>query len=238
MIRRSTTLSTLLGAAMAATLLAGCGTAKTPSPSIQAAPPSPRPSLSASASASAKAESSTFAGAPSSSLPSATAAPTVSLAHVSPALEDQLPSTIESVAMVKFSLNLSAFMASPPPGGDKALYAAWLVKFGKIPSDVNIAISFLPSDSVDFNARAIGVPGASADNLTSTFADVARNAGWTVKSYPNLMATGKNVLEIVDPAAAASGGVGAGYVYARSGVMYEIITTDQALLQDALIQMP
>jgi len=160
------------------------------------------------------------------------------LAHVNVSLEDQLPNTIQNVPLTKFSLILSAYIASPPAGGDKALYAAWLVKFGKTPADVDMAISFVASDQLDFNARAIAVPGVSAASLSSAFEQVAKSAGWTVKSYPNLMLTGKTVLEMIDPTATAGPTGGAGYVYARDGVLYEIITDDQALLQDALIQMP
>jgi hypothetical protein len=140
--------------------------------------------------------------------------------------------------MVKLSLILSAFIASPPAGGDKTLYATWLVKFGKTPADVDLAIAYSASDTMDFNARAIAVPGATAASLASGFADVAKNAGWTVKSYPNLMQSGKTVLEIIDPTATAGPTGGAGYVYTRDGVLYEIITNSQSLLLDALIQMP
>jgi hypothetical protein len=191
-------------------------------------------SASSSAAASAAASGSQAA----SPAASASVEPTDSLAHVNVSLEDQLPNTIQNVPLTKFSLILSAYIASPPAGGDKALYAAWLVKFGKTPADVDMAISFVASDQLDFNARAIAVPGVSAASLSSAFEQVAKSAGWTVKSYPNLMLTGKTVLEMIDPTATAGPTGGAGYVYARDGVLYEIITDDQALLQDALIQMP
>jgi hypothetical protein len=244
MIRRSNaTVLMLLGAAVAATLLAGCSSAKSSAPiasAIASLGPSTTPSGPPAASGSASALASALPSGSASGSPAASAseAPTDSLAHIDTALESQLPATIQSVPLVRFSMVLSAFIASPPTGGDKVLYAAWLVKFGKIPSDVHIAISFELSDTVNFNARAIGVPGVSATSLTSGFADVARKAGWTVKEYPNLMSTGKDVTEMIDPAAVAAGSAGAGYVYARSGVLYEIVTDDETLLENALIQMP
>jgi len=239
MIRRSPGVPiSLLGMLATVTLLAGCGSAATHS-----APPATPSTQSvataaATASVSASASAASSISASLSPAPSESVQPTDALAHVSPTLEDQLPSTMEDVPLVKFSLVLSAFIASPPSGGDKDLYAAWLVNFGETPDDVDIAIAFSASDSMDFNARAIGVPGATAANLSSDFEAVAKKAGWKVTSYANLMATGKNVLEMIDPANTSGPSGGAGYVYARDGVLYEIITNDQSLLQDALIQMP
>jgi hypothetical protein len=51
------------------------------------------------------------------------------------------------------------------------------------------------------------------------------------------MGTGVTAYEMIDPAVQAAGGVGAGYVYARSGVLYEVVTDDQALLLDGLVQL-
>jgi len=227
----------LYGVLMAGALVAGCGSTKA-SPAAPSAHVSAGPSVTVSGSSSAAASAAASESQAASPAASASVEPTDSLAHVNAKLEDQLPSTIENAPLAKFSLILSAFIASPPAGGDKALYAAWLVKFGKIPSDVDIAIAFSPSDQVDFNARAIAVPGVAAASLSSYFEQVAKNAGWSVTSYPNLMMTGKTVLEMIDPKATAGPTGGAGYVYARDGVLYEIITSDQTLLQDALIQMP
>jgi hypothetical protein len=231
MIRLSSrTALALFGILLAGALVAGCGSGKaSPAPASAAASPVSSP---------AAATSSASASLPATPAASDTPQPTIPLPHVNAALEDQLPTTIQSVPMIKLSFILSAFIASPPSGGDKSLYAAWLVKFGKTPADVDIAISYSGSDQMDFNARAIAVPGASATDLAADFSQVAQSAGWSVKSYPNLMLTGKTVLEMIDPAATAGPTGGAGYVYARNGVLYEIITNDQSLLQDALIQMP
>jgi hypothetical protein len=241
MIRRSSaTLQGLLGVAVLATLLAGCGSTKATGPAPSAVPsatvgtalPSVGPSISPGVS--------NDVIVPGPPAPSATPEPTFPLQHVDAALEDKLPSTISGVPLVKMSLMLSGYIAttSPAGAGDKALYPAWLAKFGKTPGDVKIAVAVSLSDSVNFQARAIQVPGVSAAALSAGFADVARKAGWPVTNHPNLMSTGKTVLEIINPAVKAAGGVGAGYVYARDGVLYEVITDDQAVLLDALIQLP
>jgi hypothetical protein len=233
----SRTTAALFGVLMAGALVAGCGSTKA-SPAARSASSSAGPAVTASASSSAVTSVSPSGSQPASPAASASVQATDPLAHVNPKLEDQLPDTIQNGPLIKFSLILSAFIASPPAGGDKALYPAWLVKFGKTPADVDMAIAFAASDQIDFNARAIAVPGVSAASLSSAFEQVAKSAGWTVKSYPNLMLTGKTVLEMIDPTATAGPTGGAGYVYARDGVLYEIITNDQALLQDALIRMP
>ena len=153
------------------------------------------------------------------------------------ALEDKLPGTINGVTLFKTSLMLSGYVSSDPAGGDKALYAPWLVKFGKTPSDVRIAVAFSLTDQVTFQARAIAVPGVSAAALGNGFVNAARAAGWPVTAEPNLMLTGVSAWEIIDPAAKAAGGTGAGYVYARDGVLYQVITDDQSLLLAGLIRL-
>jgi hypothetical protein len=228
MIRRSSaTIHGLLGIAVLATLLAGCGAAKTTAPA-RSAVPSATPSSSAVPSATA---SSTVAisGSPA---PSATLEPTFPLPHADAALEDKLPSTIDGVALLKTSLTLSGYIATPPAGGEKALYPAWLVKFGKIPSDVKIAIAVLVSDQVIFKTRAIEVPGIAASTLSSSFADLARKAGWTVVSHTNYL-PGKSILDMTNPASSQSL-----IVYANGDVMYEIVTDDQNLVNEALILLP
>ncbi|MGD0122480.1 MAG: hypothetical protein ABSC46_07970 [Candidatus Limnocylindrales bacterium] len=232
MIRRSSaTLSTLLGAALTIVFVAGCGSATaTPVPTRTAIPAistSAGPGTSGSAAAS---------GSPGAS-ESAAATCDSSLSggqHVSVALEDLLPSTIGGVCLEKFSLVLSAYIASPPTGGDKPLYAPWLVKFGKTPDDVNMAVTADLSQppQINFNIHAIEVPGVAAATLSSSFAEVARAAGWPVTSHPNYL-PGKSILEITDP---ATGHLG--YVYASGNVLYIVITDGQDLLNEALYKLP
>jgi len=61
------------------------------------------------------------------------------------------------VTLEKFSLTLSAYIASTT-GGDKALYAPWLVKFGKTPDDVNMAVAADLTGQENFILHAIDVP--------------------------------------------------------------------------------
>jgi len=228
MIRRSSAmLPALLGAAVLATLLAGCGAAKTTGPAPSAgshATPSATPAASASPSQSAAPSASPSA--------SATPEPTLPLAHADATLEDKLPSSIGGVALIKTSLVLSGYATTSPISGDKTLYAPWLVKFGKTTADVDIAFAVSVSDQVTFQARAIQVPGVSASRLSAGFADAARKAGWTVVSHANYL-PGKSILEMTDPATSA-----VGIVYSSGDVMYEIITDDQGLVNEALILLP
>lgn len=239
MIRRSrATLSTLLGAALAIAFVAGCGTATaTPThPAIPTVAPSGTPVASA-GSASPATPSGSAASSGSASASASVAACgslDLGLAHIDASLEDLLPSTIGGACLEKFSLVLSTYVASPPTGGDKPLYARWLVKFGKTPDDVNMAVTadLAQPPTVNFNIHAIKVPGVAAATLSSTFGDVARAAAWPVTSHPNYL-PGKSILEITDP------GTGhLGYVYASGNVLFIVITDSQDLLNEALFKLP
>jgi hypothetical protein len=242
MISRSrTVIPALLGAAMTVVLVSGCGSAgATPTAAPTAAPTAtPEPSTAASATVAPSASV-----APSGSVASSgSVAPSGSadicnsdlgLPHISASLEDLLPSTAGGVCIEKFSLVLSAYMASTS-GGDKTLYTPWLVKFGKTSDDVNLAIASDLSQTVNFTEHAIEVPGVAAATLSSSFADVARAASWQVSTKS---IAGKQVLEIIDPTSASAGGVSAGYVYAHGDVLYTIITDDPSLLTEAVIKLP
>jgi hypothetical protein len=238
MIRRSrTTMSALLGAAMIAAFVAGCGTATTTqalsagptaSPAVAVASSSGAPS--AGVPGSAGASGSAASGSP---FPS----PTNDFScgpHLDANLEDLLPSIIGGVELEKCSMALSAYIASTS-GGDDALYAPWLVKFGKIPDDVTLAVAVDLTGQENFIVHAIKVPGVADATLSSTFADVARKAGWPVET--KTVAT-KTVLQMIDPTAVASGGLSVGYVFAKDSVLYTVITDDSSLLLEALIKLP
>jgi hypothetical protein len=236
MIRRSrTVIPALLGAAMALVLVSGCGSAAaTPT---AAGTPAPTATAKPAATASASVAPSGSVGPSGSAGPSASADACTSdlgLPHVSVTLEDLLPLTAGGVCLEKFSLALSAYMASTT-GGDKTLYTPWLVKFGKTADDVNMAVASDLSQTVNFTAHAIEVPGVAAATLSSSFADVARAASWAVNTRS---VAGKQVLEIIDPLSASAGGVSAGYVYAKGDVLYTIITDDPSLLTEAVIKLP
>jgi hypothetical protein len=246
MIRRSSaSLSTLFGAALTVVFVAGCGAAATTATPTRSAAPalSPSGTSGASPSPSTSAALSTSAAPSGSAGPSGSASPSGSAAgcgsadlglpHVEATLEDLLPSTIGGICLEKFSLILSTYVASTT-GGDRALYSPWLVKFGKTSDDVNMAVASDLTRTENFAAHAIRVPGVTAANLSSSFAAVARAAGWPVNAKT---VAGMQVLEIIDPAAQASGGLYAGYVYARNDVLYTIITDDDSLVTEAMIKL-
>ena len=243
MIRRSkATLSALLGLALAAVVLAGCGAASTTTTatrSVGAASSrvTPQPGGAASASASAAAPGSSASTPSAAGSPSASSDP-LNLPHVDVALEDLLPSRIGGVDLFKLSMTLQAYITSTPGAGEDQLYLPWLVKFGKTPADVDIAVATDLTDQENFIAHAIRVPGATPDTLLSGFGDVATQAGWPTKSHTNWGSTGKTGLEVIDPAARAAGGLFDSFVYAKGEVLFEVITDDQSLLLEALIKLP
>jgi hypothetical protein len=221
----SRTLRLLVPLLAVAVLAAACGSASsTPAPT--APPATPRPSASAKASVAPSAAASASAR--------ASASDSLGLPHVNAALEDKLPTFIGNVGLAKFSQPLSSWVASTK-GGERVLYAPWLVKFGKTPSDVDIAIAADLSFAENVRVSAIQVPGVSAAALQSGFGDSAKSAGWTVK--PVTVAQ-KAVLEITDPTAATTGTLAVGYVYAKDDILYTVVTDDLNLLVEALIKLP
>lgn len=215
-------------------LVAGCGGASaTASPTAAPTPtvvisPSPQPSASPSAVPSGSPSGSASAS-PSDSGPGS-----IGLPHVDAALEDQLPSIIGGISLEKFSMPLSSYV-DLSAGGDKRLYAPWLVKFGKTPDDVNIAISADLTQTENLVIHAIKVPGVADATLSSAFGDVARAAGWPVNTKS---VAAKTVLEVIDPTAVSAGVLPNGYVYAKNNVLFVVITDDPALLLEALIKLP
>jgi hypothetical protein len=240
MIRRSSvTLSLLLGAASIAAILAGCETATT-SPGASAHPvtaPSPSQATSGLATASPNPSGSVASGSPT-----AVASDPLGLPHLDSALEALLPDTIGGVVLQRFSVTLQAYMQSTPGAGENALYPPWLVKLGKTPAEAIMAVAadLRPENNLQLVIHAIRVPGIDAATLSSSFSEIASNAGWPVTPHPNYASTGKTVIEIIDPAAQAAGEMSAGYVYAKGDVLYTIIVgtgLDQLLLE-ALIKLP
>ncbi|HEY5487799.1 MAG TPA: hypothetical protein VIK06_09140, partial [Candidatus Limnocylindrales bacterium] len=143
--------STLVGLSLATLLAAGCGGQI---PSFTTAPPS-----------GVAAASTGPSGTPGASAghPSPTVSPspgqTYPLAHVNAALEDELPSVVGEVTLTKWSMPVSSYIASVT-GGDSVLYPAWLVKFGKTPDEVDMALAQDLTGTQNANLRAIQVPGA------------------------------------------------------------------------------
>lgn len=250
MIRRSrATIGTLLGAALVATFVAGCGnatatasaaatrlSARTAAPSASV-PTSAGASAGLSAGSSASPRVSGSAGAP-------TAEPTLDisagLAHFDAKLETLLPGTIADIPLSKLSMPLSTYMASTTctsanPCGDKALYTPWLVEFGKTPDDATLAVATDLTNTETIAIEAFTVPGIDGAKLSSGFAAQARKAGWPVS--PKLVAT-KSVQELIDPVRQNLGLLSVGYLYAHANVMYLILTDDPTLLVESLIKLP
>jgi hypothetical protein len=153
---------------------------------------------------------------------------------VDAALESLLPSTIGGIDLCKFSMILSGYIDSST-GGDKYLYRAWLVKSGKTPDDVNVAIGAGLTEQGNIVVQAIKVPGVDSATLTSRFADAARALGWPVSSRTDLP---KSVLVVTDQTAQASGVVTVAYVYAKNDVLFVVVTDDGGLLLQGLASLP
>jgi hypothetical protein len=226
MIRRPDShASALIGIGLAAVFAAGCGSATVTASPTAAQTVLPTPTTTPASSPSASGSVS----------PSACPSPTqdLGLGHVNAALEDKLPGVIGGICLAKFSLPLSTYMASPI-GGDKVLYTPWLVKFGKTPDQIDLAEANDLGRTEHFFVQAIQVPGVEAAALTGEFANVARKEKWPV-TPKSIAAT--SVLEIVDPATDAAGGRGTAYVYAKGDIMYVIVTDNESLLIEALINL-
>ncbi len=216
MSRRPVSILTSVSVSLAL-VVAACGSS-TPTPT-----PSPQPTVPA-----------TPTSLPSDTpipSPTPTPEPTLPLAHIDAPLEDKLPNVIGGVQLVKFSLPMSTYIASSS-GGDKTLLVPWLVKFGKTPDDVNIAIAADLTQVGGFFEQAIQVPGANAISLTGNLGDVARSKDWPTATRD---VGGKTLLEVVDPAIQSAGGDGSAYFYASGNVLYIFVTSDDALLLQAAI---
>jgi hypothetical protein len=151
---------------------------------------------------------------------------------VDAALEKLLPSAVGGIDLCKFSMTLSAYVDSSA-GGDRYIYRAWLVKSGKTPDDVDIAIAAGLTQNIV--VQAIKVPGVDSVTLISRFADAARGLGWPVSSRTDLP---KPVLVVTDQNAQATGVLTVVYVYAKGDVLYVVITDDMGLLFQGLASLP
>ena len=233
-------ISALLGAAVLTGLVTGCGSTVKTAGAAQSARPTGSPAAAVAspsgaplAVASGPAVASGSAGASGSPVPSPTGGFSCG-PHLDAGLEDLLPSTIGGVDLEKCSLALSAYIASTT-GGDGALYTPWLVKFGKTPGDVTMAVAVDLTGQENFIIHAIQVPGVADATLSSSFADVARKAGWPVGT--TTIGT-QTYLVMIDPAAETSGALSVGYVFAKNGVLYEIITDNSSLRIEAMAKLP
>jgi hypothetical protein len=153
---------------------------------------------------------------------------------VDPVLEAYLPCVIGGMGLERFSFKLSDYIASST-GGDRELYAPWLVQFALSPSDVTMAVDADLTQQENFVIHAILVPNVPDDQLLNGFADQARKAGWPVAAKT---VVGHAMLAMTDPAASAAGSLSVGYLYAKDHILFTIITDDPSLLVEALIKLP
>jgi hypothetical protein len=232
MVRRLYRLnSTLVWLSLATMLAAGCGGTIPSSTPVRTT--SHAPTLSAQPSGTASG---------SASRPSSTVSPsagqTYPLAHVNAALEDELPSVVGEVTLTKWSMPVSSYIASVT-GGDSVLYPAWLVKFGKTPDEVDMALAEDLSGNGSDNLRAIQVPGADPTALVSGLSDAATKAGWSNKTVTSLPKT--PVLQITDPTADATKTPNTAFVYAKGDIVFFVIgnpSLDLVSIVQALAALP
>jgi hypothetical protein len=241
----------MLALVLAATVAACSSSSSSVTPAVSGSGTAPGSATTASGqpsgSAGASAEGSSIGSVVPSEVPpsqdaisSGTPAPTtacitgLSPAHVDPALEEKLPCVIGNTSLARFSFKLSSYIASTS-GGDRELYAPWLVQFGLTPDDVTMAVVVADPTTESFVIHAISVPSVADDKLVSSFSDQARKAGWPVG---NIRMASRSLMEIVDPSAREAGSLSVGYVFAKDHVLYTIITDDPNLLLEAIVKLP
>lgn len=235
----------MLSLAVVAIVAASCGSPGG-TPTLPATP-SHGPVTIASASASASARSSSASSVPSTSASSSASngsptpaasvsdcVPGLGLGHADLALEALLPCRIGGISLERFSYKLADYIGSSN-GGDRELYAPWLVAFGLTPDEVTMAVVADLTQQENLVIHAIGVPGVADDKLATGFVDQAKKAGWPVAART---VAGRALEEMVDPAAKAAGSLSVGYVFAKNHILYTIITDDPSLLVESLIKLP
>ena len=160
--------------------------------------------------------------------------PTLPVPHVDPSLEALLPATAGGITLEKWSWTLATYIDSSQ-GGDRNLYAKWLVPFGLTTDKVDMGIATDITKTENLVVEAIRVPGIDSGTLTTSFAKTARDDGWPVSSVTIL---GKPLVKITDPAADAAGSaLSAAYIFAKGNVLYLIVTDDQQLLGEVVIKL-
>ena len=228
MVRRFERLSsTLTGLGLAAVLAAGCGgTTSTATPvgtATHALTVSVQPSGTVAGSA---AQSPTGGPSPTQTYP---------LAHVDAALEDKLPSVVGGVTLTKWSMPVSSYIASVT-GGDSVLYAPWLVKFGKTPDEVDMALAQDFSGHENANLRASQIAGADPTQLSAQLSDVATKAGWPTKTVTSLPKT--PVLQIKDPTVDPTKTPNTAFVFVEGDIVFFVISDDLSVVIQALAALP
>jgi hypothetical protein len=220
--------STLAGLGLAAVLAAGCGGTTSTATPIGTASHAPSVSTQPGGTVDGSAGHSSSAASPN-------ATQTYPLAHVDAALEDKLPSMVGGVTLTKWSMPVSSYIASVT-GGDSVLYAPWLVKFGKTPDEVDMALAQDFSGHENANLRAIQVAGSNPTQLSAGLSDVATKAGWPTKTVTSLPKT--PVLQIKDPTVDPTKTPNTAFVFVEGDIVFFVISDDLSVVIQALAALP
>lgn len=170
---------------------------------------------------------------PSVALPSGSfALPSFSFPSEDKDLENRLPSQINGVTLVKYSVKGTTFLASGSSNSQDLIDL--LTALGKTPNDLSVAFAGDPSGGLDVQIGAFRVAGADSNALLTAFVAASQ------KSTPGQVVTqanvgGKNVTNIVDPADTSTSPT---YVYGNGDVLFYVLTPDPALAATALQQLP
>ncbi len=151
--------------------------------------------------------------------------------HADPALEALLPAAVGDTTLERKSYVASTVIGSGASG--TALTEA-LRALGASPSDLRIAEAFDSAGAADWYVDAFRLPGLSGRKLESAVID-----GWIPAGSPatrtNRTIAGKEVVHVT----AGGGGDGlSDYVYVHGDVVFDIATTDTAVVRRVLAVLP
>jgi len=186
---------------------------------VQALSASPRPSTTG-ASPGAVASPASLASVEPSAAPSPSPSPTP-VSHVAPDLEARLPHVVTGT-----TLTSQSFVGTTALGTDltsQSLIAS-LKKLGKTPADLEIAEAHDPAGTLQLRLLGFRVKGVQASDLASAIVAswMAETTGTPTRS--DVTVAGHKITKV----AFAQGG--ADYLYAVGGVVFDIETTDEALV--------
>jgi len=190
---------------------------------VQALSASPRPSTTG-ASPGAVASPASLASVEPSAAPSPSPSPTP-VSHVAPDLEARLPHVVTGT-----TLTSQSFVGTTALGTDltsQSLIAS-LKKLGKTPADLEIAEAHDPAGTLQLRLLGFRVKGVQASDLASAIVAswMAETTGTPTRS--DVTVAGHKITKV----AFAQGG--ADYLYAVGGVVFDIETTDEALVATVL----
>jgi hypothetical protein len=172
---------------------------------------------------------------PSIALPSggSFAIPSVSFPSEDKDLESKLPSTLNGVALTKYSVKGSESFDQNDSASQEL--STCLGTVGKTPNDFSAAFAGDLSGQLSIQIAAFRAAGADGGKLLSCLVDASK------KDAPDAQVTqssvgGKNVTVVNDPSTAADQGLV--YLYSNGDTIYFVQTTDANLAGSALQEMP